>query len=205
MTDRASDSIKAAKAAMRAEAIARRRLMPREDRALASAGLIAPGLTLVRQLVTPPATVSGFLAIGEEIDPVPLLERLLGEGYALALPVMAGKGKPLIFRAWAPGQPLATATWGIREPGADAPAVSPDVVLVPLLVFDACGHRLGYGGGFYDRTLRNARAAGTVHAVGLAFGLQKVDAVPHLDYDETLDWVLTPEGPMSPRPRTVAT
>ena len=70
------------------------------------------------------------------------------------------------------------------------------LLLVPLLAFDRSGHRLGYGGGFYDRTLRRLRSLKPVVAVGLAYASQEVDAVPHLDYDERLDWVLTPEGPM---------
>ena len=79
---------------------------------------------------------------------------------------------------------------------ASAPAVDPDVVLCPLLAFDRTGHRLGYGGGFYDRTLARLRALKPVVAIGLAYDEQRVDAVPHLDYDERLDWVLTPTGPI---------
>ena len=141
-----------------------------------------------------PAIVSGFLAIGEEIDPLPLLERLIGEGYRVCLPVMEGKGKPLLFRAWSPGDPLAETMWGIREPGPEAPAVEPDILLGPLLAFDATGYRLGYGGGFYDRTLARLRAMKPVISIGIAFDEQKVDAVPHASYDERLDWILTPSG-----------
>jgi 5-formyltetrahydrofolate cyclo-ligase len=146
--------------------------------------------------VTPPACVSGFLPIGAEIDPLPLMSRLHSEGYALALPVMVAKGVPLEFRAWAPGEPLAEVTWGIREPLATAQVVEPDVVLGPLLAFDAEGFRLGYGGGFYDRTLARLRAAKPVVAIGLAFDEQRVDEVPRTTYDEPLDWVLTPSGPV---------
>ncbi|WP_334147079.1 5-formyltetrahydrofolate cyclo-ligase [Hyphomicrobium sp.] len=143
-----------------------------------------------------PAIVSGFLAIGEEIDPSPLMRRLIGEGYRLCLPVMEGKGKPLVFRAWSPGEPLAETMWGIREPLPEAPALDPDIVLGPLLAFDAAGYRLGYGGGFYDRTLARLRALKPVVSIGIAFDEQKVDAVPHAEYDERLDWVLTPSGPL---------
>ena len=105
------------------------------------------------------AVVSGFSSLPEEFRGWPLLRRLHGEGHALAMPVMQGKGQPLIFRAWAPGDAMDKAVWGIAEPKADKPALEPDVVLVPLLAFDATGRRLGYGGGFYDRTLqRPARA-----------------------------------------------
>ena len=124
------------------------------------------------------------------------MQRLLGEGYTLALPVMEAKGRPLVFRTWAPGEALAETMWGIREPLPTAQQVEPDVVLGPLLAFDAEGYRLGYGGGFYDRTLARLRKLKTVVAVGLAYDGQRVDAVPHVDYDERLDWVLTPNGPL---------
>jgi 5-formyltetrahydrofolate cyclo-ligase len=143
-----------------------------------------------------PAVVSAFLAIGEEINPGPLMTRLHRDGIRIGLPVMVGKGKPLLFRAWEPGAPLRTVMWGIREPGESAPAVEPDCLLVPLLAFDRKGQRLGYGGGFYDRTIQRLRTIKPVVTVGLAFASQEVDAVPHLDYDERLDWVLTPEGPV---------
>jgi 5-formyltetrahydrofolate cyclo-ligase len=146
--------------------------------------------------VPAPAIVSGFLAIGEEIDPTPLMLRLAGEGYRLCLPVMEGKGRPLVFRAWSPGDPLAETTWGIREPLPAAETLEPDIVLGPLLAFDTAGYRLGYGGGFYDRTLARLRALKPIVSIGVAFDEQRVDAVPHVDYDERLDWVLTPSGPL---------
>ena len=143
-----------------------------------------------------PAVVSGFLGIGDEIDLKPLMARLEGEGYRLALPVMEGKGKPLVFRAWSPGDPLAETMWGIREPLPGAETVDPDIVLGPLLAFDTRGYRLGYGGGFYDRTLARLRALKPIVSIGVAFDEQRVDAVPHVDYDERLDWILTPSGPL---------
>lgn len=144
----------------------------------------------------PGAIVSGFSAIRDEIDPMPLLTRLAGEGHQITLPVMQGKGKPLIFRAWAPGDEMGKVQWGIAEPLPDKPALDPDIVLVPLLAFDGDGYRLGYGGGFYDRSLEGLRAKKPVVAVGIAYDELRIDAVPHLDYDERLDWVLTPSGPM---------
>jgi 5-formyltetrahydrofolate cyclo-ligase len=144
----------------------------------------------------PGAVVSAFSAIGEELDPMPLMLRLVDQGYRLCLPVMQGKGKPLIFRRWHPGDELAETTWGIREPLPSAPELVPEIVLAALLAFDARGYRLGYGGGFYDRTLAAVRAHNPVVAIGLAYDEQRVDAVPHLDYDQQLDWVLTPSGPL---------
>lgn len=155
--------------------------------------LASHGLDFVR--VAAGSTVSGFAAIRDEINPAELLAWLRAEGFKLALPVMVGKGKPLVMRAWAPGDAMAAAAWGIAEPLDDKPEVDPDVVLVPLLAFDARGFRLGYGGGFYDRTLARLRAKKPVIAVGIAYDEQRVDAVPHDGYDQPLDWVLTPSGP----------
>jgi 5-formyltetrahydrofolate cyclo-ligase len=143
----------------------------------------------------PGAIISGYSAIGEEIDPLPLLRKLDAAGLPLCLPAMRGKGRPLVFRAWKPGDPLAPRTSGIREPLASMAVMVPEIVLVPLLAFDRAGHRLGYGGGYFDRTLANLRTSRSILAVGLAFDEQEVETIPHLDYDQRLDWVLTPSGP----------
>ena len=140
--------------------------------------------------------VSGFASMPDELNVWPLLRRLHGADIPLALPVVEGKGRPLVFRAWAPGDAMDKGVWGIPQPKADKPALEPDILLVPLLAFDRRGGRLGYGGGFYDRTLAGLRARKPITAVGLAYDEQQVDAVPHLDYDERLDWVLTPSGPI---------
>jgi 5-formyltetrahydrofolate cyclo-ligase len=143
------------------------------------------------------AIVSGFSAIGDEISPLPLLTRLAAEGHDLCLPVLPGrKGLPLSFRSWKPGDATQAAVWGIEEPLQSAPVREPDVLLIPLLAFDARGHRLGYGGGFYDRTIARLRALKPVLTIGLAFDEQQVDAVPHDGYDQRLEWVLTPTGPL---------
>ena len=123
------------------------------------------------------------------------MRRLADDGFVLGLPVMQGAGNPLLFRLWQPDDVMAETRWGIREPLPAAPEIKPDVILVPLLAFDAQGYRLGYGGGYYDRTLAEARAVRSVVAVGLAYDVQEVRAVPHDDFDQRLDWVLTPSGP----------
>jgi len=186
-----------AKALMRQAAMARRadafaRLGSAAGTALATHGL---GFAAA----APSAVVSAFLPIGEEIDPRPLLERLRGEGHPTCLPVVVARGRPLVFRAWAPGAPTRERMWGIAEPLESAPLLTPQVVLTPLLAFDSQGWRLGYGGGYYDRTLAQLRAQGDVVAIGLAYDAQRVDLVPHLDYDQRLDWVLTPSGPIDCR------
>jgi len=86
---------------------------------------------------------------------------------------------------------METGPFGIQEPTAAAPVLRPDLLLVPLLAFDRSGHRLGYGGGFYDRTLRALRADGAVLAVGIAYAGQEVDAVPVAEYDQPLNWIVT--------------
>lgn len=179
---------------LRADAIAVRAAAFAEHGTEASRRLAAHGLDFLK--VTPGAIVSGFAAIRDEINPADLMLWLHAEGAKLALPVMVGKGEPLIMRAWAPGDAMEAAAWGIAEPMADKPEVEPDVVLVPLLAFDANGFRLGYGGGFYDRTLQKLRAKKRVTAVGVAYDEQRVDAVPIESYDQRLDWVLTPSGPL---------
>ncbi len=144
------------------------------------------------------ASVSGFSAIGEEISPLALMAALSTEGHQLCLPVMQCRGRPLLFRIWKPGDTIAEAVWGIQEPLATSPAIDPDVLLVPLLAFDGRGYRLGYGGGFYDRTLAGLRSRKTIVAIGIAFDEQRLDEVPHTVSDQRLDWVLTPSGPIGP-------
>ena len=182
------------KSAARKKARARRAAAHAKHGARAGEQLALHGLEFLA--AAPRAIISGFSAIRDEIDPAPLLARLAAKGHPLCLPVMQGKGLPLIFRAWAPGDEMAAATWGIAEPLPSRPEYEPDVVLVPLLAFDAHGYRLGHGGGFYDRSLMRLRKLKPIVAVGIGFDEQMIDAVPHLDYDQPLDWVLTPSGPL---------
>jgi 5-formyltetrahydrofolate cyclo-ligase len=126
-----------------------------------------------------------------EIDPLPLMRKLAAAGARLALPVVAGPGQPLTMRAWAFGEPLVAGVWGIREPPPIAPAVAPDLLLVPLLAFDRAGHRIGYGAGYYDMTIAASRAQRVVVAIGVAFAAQEIAAVPATPRDVPLDLVLT--------------
>jgi 5-formyltetrahydrofolate cyclo-ligase len=135
--------------------------------------------------------VSGFHPYQSEIDTRPLLGKLAGEGWTTALPIVVAPNTPLIFRRWLPGEPTVAGVWGIQRPLDDAPEVAPDVLLIPLLSFDRKGHRLGYGGGFYDRTLEKLRAQKTVIAIGVAYAVQEVDAVPHDTHDQLLNYVMT--------------
>ena len=190
-----SSDILEAKRALRARIKAWRAGLGADVQARAAAVVAEQGLGFLEPR-REGAVVSGFAALAEEFRAWPLLRRLHAEGFALAMPAMQGKGKPLLFRAWAPGDAMDSGVWGIAEPKADKAALEPDILIVPLLAFDRRGWRLGYGGGFYDRTLEALRTRKAVVAVGLAHDEQEVDAVPHLDYDQRLDWVLTPSGPV---------
>jgi 5-formyltetrahydrofolate cyclo-ligase len=135
--------------------------------------------------------VSGFYPYQSEIDVRPLLGVLAGQGWTTSLPVVLARGKPLEFRRWLPGEPTTTGQWDIPRPLEEAPLVEPDVLLVPLLAFDRKGYRLGYGGGFYDRTLEKFRAQRKVVAFGVAYAGQEVDAVPREPWDQPLDFIMT--------------
>jgi 5-formyltetrahydrofolate cyclo-ligase len=149
---------------------------------------------LLETFETPAGTgVSAFWPLDGEIDIRPAMTDLHERGCQVALPVMRGPGMALQFRRWQPGDELTPAAFGTREPGGDKPAVIPKVLLVPLLAFDRAGYRLGYGGGFYDRTLAELRGRGAVCAIGLAYAGQEMQDVPHDDKDQPLDWIVTEE------------
>jgi 5-formyltetrahydrofolate cyclo-ligase len=119
------------------------------------------------------------------------METFFCEQASLALPVVLGVGKPLIFRNWSPGDELVKGPYKIDEPSSDARETVPELVLVPLLGFDEVGRRLGYGGGYYDRTLARLKQSGSVKLVGLAYEAQKLSRVPADTYDVSLDYVVT--------------
>lgn len=146
---------------------------------------------VLAEVPLPDGAVAGYWPLGSELDILPLLLHFHGAGRVAALPVSGPRGTPLTFRAWAPDAPLREGRFGIREPADDAPVVVPAVLLVPLLAFDRQGHRLGYGAGYYDRTLAGLRAGGAVLAVGIGFAGQQVASVPHGPYDQPLDWIVT--------------
>lgn len=181
------------KRALRTSMTAWRDTITSEQRAETAAALAWAGLTFARPMPAG-AVVSGFSSLANELDCMPLLHRLAGEGCRIALPIVVGKAKPLEFRAWAPGDEMDAGVWGIAQPRKDKPVLHPEVLLMPLLAVDRAGWRLGYGGGFYDRTLADLRRERAILTIGLAYDEQVIDAVPHLDYDEPLDWVLTPSG-----------
>ncbi|MBX6322703.1 MAG: 5-formyltetrahydrofolate cyclo-ligase [Rhodospirillaceae bacterium] len=186
----ASEDVVAAKRRLRAEAIERRRAWASaEERA--RAGAAARDRLLAAIPLPPGAAVSAFWSVGEEIDTRPLIEALHARGHPVGLPVVVARGRPLVFRLWRPETALVPAGFGLLQPPPEAPEVVPAVSVTPLLAFDRAGWRLGYGGGFYDRTLALLRSRGGVLAVGYAFAIQEVEAVPRAPYDEPLDWLVT--------------
>jgi 5-formyltetrahydrofolate cyclo-ligase len=176
------------KATLRREALARRDALSAQVRADAAQAIAARPFPIT---LPPGAVVSGFMPMKSEINPLPLMRKLADEGAALALPAVAGKGKPLIMRAYAFGETLASGVWGIREPKPDARQVDPDILLVPLLAFDRRGHRVGYGAGYYDMTIAALRAKKPIIAVGIAYAAQETAEVPTTPRDARLDLVLT--------------
>ncbi len=173
----------AAKAAARAAAMARR---AGSDPAL--------GARLARHVLDgiafpPGSVIAGFWPIQDEIDIRPLLRTLHQRGHPIALPVTGRRGEPLVFRTWHPDEPLLPGRFGTRHPAGEA--LTPAALLMPLLAFDAEGRRLGYGGGFYDRTV--TRLPGALR-IGCAFAVQELDSVPAGPYDQRLHAVATEVG-----------
>jgi 5-formyltetrahydrofolate cyclo-ligase len=200
--------VEAAKAALRAEAKARRR---------AACGALGPdGITAAatairdRFLATlAPAArvvVGSYWPFGDEVDSRPLLHHFHAEGHVCAVAAVVARNRPLAFRRWHPGQAFVAGTLGEPAPPPDAPEEKPELLLVPLLAFDRRGYRLGYGGGYFDRTIAVLRAApdmagiGGVLAVGLAYAAQEVPALPTERHDQRLDWIVTETETIRPRP-----
>jgi 5-formyltetrahydrofolate cyclo-ligase len=183
-----SDAISAQKEQLRKEALVRRDAMSAVERQAAAEAIAARAFPIT---VRPGSVVSGFMPMKSEINPLPLLKRLAGEGATLALPVVAGRGKPLVMRAWKFGAPLDAGVWGIRQPKPDAPEVDPDILIVPLAAFDRSGQRIGYGAGYYDMTIHRLRKIKPITAIGIAFATQEIPHVPATERDAKLDLVLT--------------
>jgi 5-formyltetrahydrofolate cyclo-ligase len=179
--------VPAHKAALRDEARGRRRALsaPERDAAAHRVALLLAGLDL------PAGPVAGYWPLAEELDIRPALLALRHQGRTIALPVTGPKQTPLTFRRWDEETALDLGRFGCRHPPSASPAVIPAVVLLPLLAFDRAGNRLGYGGGYYDRTLGALREFGRVLAVGVAFAAQEMTALPWGPFDRRLDQIVT--------------
>jgi 5-formyltetrahydrofolate cyclo-ligase len=190
--------IASAKSDLRTVVLARRDALSPAERMAAAETIAARAFPVaVASGAASSAIVSGYMPMGSELDPRPLMRTLADAGARLALPVVVGRGVPLLIRGYAFGDALVKGVWNIRVPPPEAPEVEPDVLLVPLLAFDRNGNRLGYGAGYYDMTIAALRAKKRVVAVGIAFAAQEVDAVPTTPRDVRLDLVLTEQEVMT--------
>ena len=176
------------KATLRATALAARDALSGEERTAAALAIAARGLPFA---IAAGSIVSGYSPIRSEIDPVPLMRALAGQGARLALPAVMARGRALAFRAFSPGDRLMLGPLGILEPSPAATELIPDVMLVPLAAFDRAGHRIGYGAGHYDYTLAHLRKMKPITAIGVAFAVQEIETVPAMPHDVALNYVLT--------------
>lgn len=180
--------------------VARRAAAARREAAHATLGPAPEAATaalLAALSGDPAAVVSGYLPIRSEIDPRPAMAGLVAEGRRVCVPVIVGAGLPLSFREWRPGAALIPGPFGALVPAAGDP-LEPEALIVPLLAFDAAGTRLGYGGGFYDRTLASlpgARAAGVAYAAQAA-----PEPLPSAATDRPLALIVTEAGAFRPPP-----
>ncbi|MGA0563349.1 5-formyltetrahydrofolate cyclo-ligase [Ancylobacter sp. VNQ12] len=188
------------KASLRSLALARRATLDAVAREQAAEAAAIQALKWLGEVGG--EVVSVFAPIGSEISTTPLVRLLRAAGAQIALPVVVDCGKPLTFRLWEPGEELVPSAGPgnikIPAPPETAPAVVPDVLVVPLAAFDARGNRLGYGAGFYDRTLALLRGAKRIEAIGYAFAVQELPAVPAESHDERLDAIATDAGIVRP-------
>lgn len=139
--------------------------------------------------------LAGYMPIGTEIDPLPAMVAHAGP---VCLPVVQGRDRALAFRAWQPGARMVPGAFGALVP-ADGAWLVPQVLIVPLLAFDRHGYRLGYGGGFYDRTLEALRAGGGAFAIGFGYAAQEMDSLPIEPTDQPLDLIVTERDIITPR------
>lgn len=172
--------------------------MRQRRRALAqqqpNAGRAIGETALAQGLILPDAVTAFYWPIGDEVDLRPLMERLAREGRPVALPCTPPEPGPLIFRRWTPETGMKAGPHHTMEPNPGAPAIPPTVLFLPLLAFDSAGRRIGYGGGYYDRSLAALRSDSAVKAYGAAYAGQAVPRVPADALDQPLDGVITERG-----------
>jgi 5-formyltetrahydrofolate cyclo-ligase len=184
------EHIEAAKAALRNKARTARAALSPSFRAQAAKDAAEH---FFREVTLAPAeTIAGYWSIRDEMDCRPILLRLMDTNQPVCLPVVLGDDQPLELRLWEQGSALYEAGFGTLAPAELAPVVEPDVILMPLLGFDGTGTRLGYGGGYYDRTF--AAISKDVRLIGLAFSAQEIATIPHEPHDVPLDAIVTETG-----------
>lgn len=176
-----------AKSALRAQALAARATLKPGERAEAAQEVSRQFFSVLQP--RPVDIVAAYWAIRDELECQPILVRLMEANHTVVLPAVNGRDQPLDMRVWEQGTPLFEAGFGTLAPSPLAPRAEPDIVLVPLLGFDSQGTRLGYGGGFYDRTLASMSAKPKL--IGLAFAVQELPLIPREAHDYPLDAVIT--------------
>ncbi|CUX59672.1 5-formyltetrahydrofolate cyclo-ligase [Rhizobium oryzihabitans] len=182
----------AEKARLRCERLAARDALTQAERQQKSRAMTERGASVIP--LTPGAVVSGFMPIRSEADIRPLMEALRTRGARLVLPVVLDR-ETIIFRAFEVDAPLVRTGFGTTGPGEDAQVLDPDILLVPLSVFDGHGQRIGYGAGHYDRAIARLHGKGRVPIlIGVAFDCQEVPLVPAEPHDVPLHAVLTESG-----------
>jgi 5-formyltetrahydrofolate cyclo-ligase len=190
------DTIAATKRGLRGNAKFLRGRIGAVDRRHAAESLVRHAATVPLLAVPPEGGVAAvYYPIGGEVDTRLLVDWLRQVGWRIVLPAVERVDAPLVFREWIPDAPLDHGPFGTRHPPKDAATLVPQVVMMPLLAFDADGYRLGYGGGYYDRTMAALAEAGhQVASLGIAFAIQEIEMVPHESWDRRLDMVLTERG-----------
>jgi 5-formyltetrahydrofolate cyclo-ligase len=179
----------AAKAALRADAMARRDAMSAGARAAGSAVIVDRALAIIEPLK--PSVVAVYRAIRTEVVPDAIVDWALERGLVVVLPAIED-ASTLVFRRYRPGDPLVPAGLGTVSPARDAPHIDPDVIVTPMVAFDRLGTRLGHGRGYYDRGILALHAKGLRPAlVGVAFAVQEVAAIPSESHDIRMDWIVT--------------
>lgn len=174
------------------KAIARKRALKQRGAVHArDCGAAAMAAKLLTTFLAPHygKTIAGYMPIQSEIDPMPAMQALSKQG-PVAVPIVEAKAAPLRFDLWAPDIDMISGAFGASVPKHSKPVV-PDVLIVPLVAFNRAGHRLGYGGGFYDRTLAKLRAERDVFAVGFAYSGQEMADFPISRFDVPLDAIVT--------------
>ncbi len=184
MTTPSPDNSPSRKSALREAALARRDALEIDDRLIWDEAICERALDLPALAAGGP--VSGYWPMRSEADPRPILEGLHARGVPLCLPAIVDRR--MIFRRWAPYEPIVPGGFGTLVPQPDQPLVTPTILLVPLAAFDRRGYRIGYGKGYYDAKL--AELAPVV-SIGIAYGAQEIEAVPDEPHDRRLDWVVT--------------
>ncbi len=185
------EDLKAFRQGLRLELLAARVQLSADYRAEASRRIFSRLTEILRERGA--GIVGAYLPIRREPDSLPWIEAFVAEGGSIALPVVVDRAQPLAFCPWAPGHPLQQGALGTRHPAAhalDGVTVTPDVLVIPLVGFDASGFRLGYGGGFYDRTLADAAHAATA-VIGVGFEQSRVPTIYPLPHDRRMHRILT--------------